>query len=91
MLIQRANRLGGGYQPIQEIENDPNQIQMEEQLPKDRINYSETKRESQIIRRDNLSTVDLRNYNTEEKEAHYVQINQIIGAVTEGKTSLKNY
>ena len=62
---------------------------MEEQLPEDRINDSETKRESQIIRGDNLSIVDLRKYNTEGKEAHYVQINQIIGAVAEGKISLK--
>ena len=62
---------------------------MEEQLPEDQINDSETKRESQIIRGDNLSIVDLRKYNTEGKEAHYVQINQIIGAVTEGKISLK--
>ena len=29
--------------------------------------------------------VDLKNYNTEGKEAHYVQINQIIGVVIEGK------
>ena len=38
-----------------------------------------------MIRKDNLSIVDLKNYNTQGKEAHYVQMNQIIGAVTQGK------
>ena len=54
---------------------------MEEQLPEEPLNDPE----SQIIRGDNLPIVDLKNYNTEWKEAHYVQINQIFGAVTEGK------
>ena len=84
-LIQRANRLGGGYRPIQEAENEPEQVEMEEQPAEERINDSESEGESQIIRGDNLRIVDLKNYNTEGKEAHYVQINQIIGTVTEGK------
>ena len=84
-LIQRANRLGGGYRPIQEEENEPEQLEMEEQPPEERMNDSESEGESQIIRGDNLLIVDLKNYNTEGKEAHYVQINQIIGVVTEGK------
>ena len=71
------------YQPIQEMVNDPNQIQMKEQLPEDQINHSEI--EGEIIRRNYLSIVDLKNYNTECKEAHYLQINQRIGAVTQGK------
>ena len=58
---------------------------MEEQPPEERMNNSESEGESQIIRGDNLPMVDLKNYNTEGKEAHYVQINQIIGVVTEGK------
>ena len=58
---------------------------MEEQLPEEQLNDPESEGESQIIRGDNLPIVDLKNYNTEGKEAHYVQINQIIGAVTEGK------
>ena len=53
---------------------------MEEQL-----NDPESDGESQIIRGDNLPIVDLKNYNKEGKEAHNVQINQIIGVVTEGK------
>ena len=81
-LIQRANRLGGGYRPIQEEENEPEQFEMEEQPPEERMNDSESEGESQIIRGDNLPIVDLKNYNTEGKEAHYVQINQIIGVVT---------
>ena len=58
---------------------------MKEQPAEERINDSESEGESQIIRGDNLPMVDLKNYNTESKEAHYVQINQIIGTVTEGK------
>ena len=84
-LIQRANRLGGGYRPLQEIVEEPDQSQMEEQLPEEQLNHPESEGESQIIRGDNLPIVDLKNYNTEGKEAHYVQVNQIIGAVTEGK------
>ena len=84
-LIQRANRLGGGYRAIQEAENEPEQIEMGEQLAEERINYSESKGESQIIRGDKLPVVYLKNYNTEGKEKYYVQINQIIGTVTEGK------
>ena len=84
-LIQRANRLGGGYQPLQTIREEQEQIPMEEQLPEEQSNDPESEGESQIIRGDNLPIVDLKNYNTEGKEAHYVQINQIIGVVTEGK------
>ena len=58
---------------------------MEEKLSEDGINDSESKGDSQIIRGDNLPIVDLMNYNTEGREANYVQINQIIGAVTEEK------
>ena len=58
---------------------------MEKQPAEERINDSESEGESQIIRGDNLPMVDLKNYNTEVKEAHYVQINQMIGTVTEGK------
>ena len=78
-------QIGEGYRPIQEAENEPEQFEMEEQPAEERINDSESERESQIARWDNLPFVDLKNYNTEGKEAHYVQINQIIGTVTEGK------
>ena len=39
----------------------------------------------ELIRLFNEYFLPKRNYNTEGKEAHYVQINQIIGVVTEGK------
>ena len=84
-LIQRANRLGGGYQPLQTIREEQEQIPMEEQLSEEQSNDPESEGESQIIRGDNLPIFDLKNYNTEGKEAHYVQINQIFGVVTEGK------
>ena len=58
---------------------------MEEQPPEEQLNDPESEGESQIIRGDNLPIVDLKNYSTERKEAHYVQFNQIIGVVTEGK------
>ena len=58
---------------------------MEEQSPEEQLNDPEKEGESQIIRGDNQPIVDLKNYNTEGKEAHYVQINQIFGVDTEGK------
>ena len=58
---------------------------MKEQPAEERMNDSESEGGSQIIRGDNLPIVDLKNYNTEGKEAHYKQINQIIGVVTERK------
>ena len=64
-----------GYQPIHVFENKPNQVQPEEQLPEDQIDYPESERESQFICGDKLLIVGLKNYNTESKEAHYVQIN----------------
>ena len=84
-LIQRANRPRGCYRPIQEAENESEQIGMEEQPAEEQIHDSESEGESEIIRGDNLPNVDLKNYNTEGKEAHYVQINQVIGTITEGK------
>ena len=62
---------------------------MEEQLPEEQINDPESEGESQVIRGDNLPIVDLKSYHTEGKEAHYVQINQIIETVTEGKKATK--
>ena len=84
-FIQRANSLGGSYRPLQEIVKEPDRFQMGEQSPEEQLNDPESEGESQIIRGDNLPIVDLKNCNTEGKEVHYVQINQIIGVVTEGK------
>ena len=82
-MIQRVKRLRRGS--IHEIEDEPHQIQKEAQLPEEHINDPESEEESQIIHGHNLLSVDLKNYNTEGNEAHYVQINQIIAVVTEGK------
>ena len=38
---------------------------------------------SVVTRGDNFPIVDLRKYNTEGKEAHYIQVSQIIKKVTE--------
>ena len=62
---------------LQEIVEEPDQFQMEEQSPEEQLNYPDSEGERQIIRGDNLPIVDLKNY-TEGKEAHDVQINQII-------------
>ena len=42
----------------------------------------ESEGESQIIRGDNFSIVDLKAYNTEGKEAQVIQINQVIEKLT---------
>ena len=71
------------------MEDKPNPIEPDEQSPGEKLNDPESDgkklTESQIIRGDNLPVVDLKNYNTERKEPHYVQINKIIGVVTERK------
>ena len=50
-------QIGGGCQSIHEVENDPDQIEMEEKLPENQINDSKSKGESQIIREDDLPIV----------------------------------
>ena len=78
-----ASRLGRGYQPKAANGNEPpEEIEPE---PKEPLEDTEIEGESQIIRGNSLPIVDLRNYNTDGKEAHYVRINQIVEAVTEGK------
>ena len=70
-LMRRANRLGGGYQPLQEeTENNPEEGEIEQE-PED------TEEDSIILRGDNLPIVNLSKYNTEGKEAKYIQINHI--------------
>ena len=67
--MRRANRLGGGYRPIAEEEEEPKEIREEGKLE---IENAETE-DSVIMRGDNLPIVDLSKYNTEGKEAHYIQ------------------
>ena len=75
-LIRRANRLGGGYQPIiEEQEEQPNEVREEGELEVE----NETEEDSKIMRGDNLPIVDLSKHNTEGKEAKYIQMNYIVG------------
>ena len=61
--MRRANRLGGGYQPIQEeTEKNPEEGEIDHR-PVD------TEEDSIILRGDNLPIVDLSKYNTDGKEA----------------------
>ena len=80
-LLQRINRLGGGYQPLteenEETEN-PEEGELEPEQP-------ETEEDSVVMRRDNLPIVDLSKSNTDGKEAHYIQINHIVGKLSGNK------
>ena len=77
-LLTRANRFGGGYQPLEERreEQEAPQAEMAEETEQ------ESEGGSQIIRGDNFSIVDLKAYNTKGKEAQFIQINQVIEKVT---------
>ena len=78
-LLTRANRFGGDYQPLEE------RIEEEKEAPQLDIadeTEQESGGESQVIRGDNFPIVDLKAYNTEGKEAQFIQINQVIEKVT---------
>ena len=78
-LMRRANRFGGGYQPLQEeTENNPEEGEIKQE-PED------TEEDSVIMHGDNLPIVNLSKYNTEGKEAKHIQINQIVGNLTANK------
>ena len=81
-IMRRANRLGGGYRPIAEEEEEPEEKREEGELE---IENAETEEDSVIMRGDNLPIVDLSRYNTEGKQAHYIQINHIVGKLTSNK------
>ena len=80
--MRRANRLGGGYQPLIEEQDEPEDIREEGELE---IENGETEEDSVIMRGDNLPIVDLSNNNTNGKEAKYIQINHIVGKLTSNK------
>ena len=75
-IMRRANRLGGGYQPMTEEQDEPEELREEDELE---IENTETEEDSVILRGDNLPIVDLSKYNTDGKEAKYIQINHIVG------------
>ena len=80
-LLQRANRLGGGYHPINLEEEE----ETEEMREEGEVETAETEEESVITRGDNLLIVDLSKYNTDGKEAKYIKINHIVGKLTANK------
>ena len=77
--MRRANRLGGGYQPIQEEPKENTEESEINQEPED------TEEDSIILRGDNLPIVDLNKYNTDGEEAKYIQFNHIVGKLTSNK------
>ena len=82
-LTHRANRIGGGYQPIEIIEDeeeDPEALE-EGEVQADQKTV-DTEEDSFIMRGDKLPIVDLSKYHTDGKEAHYIPINHIVGKLT---------
>ena len=75
-LIRRANRIGG-YQPkeIEEDQEEPEGIREKGETEQ----AAETEEDSVIMRDENLPIMDLTRYNTDGKEAKYIQINHIVG------------
>ena len=85
-LTERANRIGGGYRPIQ-VEEESEAPEEGELQPEQ--NTVDTEEDSVIMRGDNLPIVDLSKYHTDGKEAHYIQINHIVGRTTENKNFIE--
>ena len=85
-LLTRANRFGGGYQPLEE-RMEENQETPQPEMAEETEQESEG--ESQVIRGDNFPIVDLKAYNTEGKEAQFIQINQIIEKTTGNQKNTK--
>ena len=85
-LIRRADRIGGGYQPIEieEEQAEPEELREDGEIEQ----AAETEEDSVIMRGDNLPIVDLSKYNTDGKEAKYIQINHIVGKLTTNKKKL---
>ena len=79
-LLRRANRLGGGYHPINFEEEETEEMREEGE-----VETAETEEDSVIMRGDNLPIVDLSKYNTDGKEAKHIQINHIVGKLTANK------
>ena len=80
-LLQRTNRLEGGYQPLTE-ENEETKNPQEGELQPEQ---PETEEDSVIMRGDILPIVDLSKISTDGKEALYIQINHIVGKLCGNK------
>ena len=87
-LTQRASRIVGGYRPIQadeeEEEEEEPEAPEEGELQAEQ-NSVDTEEDSVVMRGDNIPIVDPRQYLSDGKEAHYIQINHIVGRITENK------
>ena len=88
-LTQKANRISGGYRPIQ-VEEGEEEEEEEPEAPEEgelqaEQNTVNTEEDSVIMRGDNLPIVDLSKYHTDGKEANYIQISHIEGRKTENK------
>ena len=85
-LTQRAKRIGGGYQPkqVEEEEEEEPEAPEEGELQAEQ-NTVDIEEDSVIMRGDNLPIVDLSKYHTDGKEAPYIQINHIVGRISENK------
>ena len=74
-LLSRANRFGGGFQHLEERKEEEQEVQQPEIIED---TEQETEGESQVIRGDNFAIVDLKAYNTERKEAQFIQRKQVL-------------
>ena len=81
-IMRRAKRLGGGYQPMIEEQDEPEELREEGELE---IENAETEDDNIIMLGDNLPIVELSKYNTDGKEAKYIQINHIVEKLTSNK------
>ena len=77
-LLRRANRLGGGYHTVIPDEEE----ETEEMREEGEVETAEAEEDNVIMRGDNLPIVDFSKYNTDRKEAKYVQINHMVGKLT---------
>ena len=63
----------------------PEEEEETEETREGEVETTETEDDSVIMRGDNLTIVDLSKYNTDGKEAKYIQINHIVGKLTTNK------
>ena len=72
--------MGGEYRPIAE-EEEPENLK-ESKVEPEQVEIEE---DSVILWGDNLLIVDRRKFNTDGQEAHYTQINHILGQLSSNK------
>ena len=71
-----------------EEEKEP-EVPEEEEVPADQ-NTEDAEEDSVLMRDDNLPIVDLSKYHTDGEEVHYIQINHIVGKLTENQKSTED-